>query len=119
MTMRNNNGNSAIPDVHNTRPSLACGQQPESGRPRHECGVCGIFGHEDAAKLTYFGLYALQHRGQAISAGMAVFGIDTEEIYDLIEYADFAMYQAKRNGKNRYSRFDPSEYEREKGEWAN
>jgi amidophosphoribosyltransferase len=34
-----------------------------------ECGVCGIFGHEDAAKLTYFGLYALQHRGQE-SAGI-------------------------------------------------
>ena len=34
------------------------------GRPKDECGVCGIFGHEDAAKLTYFGLYALQHRGQ-------------------------------------------------------
>ncbi len=41
----------------------------ESGRPRHECGVCGIFGHEDAAKLAYFGLYALQHRGQE-SAGI-------------------------------------------------
>ncbi len=38
-------------------------------RPKHECGVCGIFGHEDAAKLTYFGLYALQHRGQE-SAGI-------------------------------------------------
>ena len=38
-------------------------------RPREECGVCGIFGHEDAAKLTYFGLYALQHRGQE-SAGI-------------------------------------------------
>ena len=23
------------------------GQSPESGRPKHECGVCGIFGHED------------------------------------------------------------------------
>ncbi len=34
------------------------------GRPKDECGVCGIFGHEDAARLTYFGLYALQHRGQ-------------------------------------------------------
>lgn len=41
----------------------------EDGRPRHECGVCGIFGHEDASKLTYFGLYALQHRGQE-SAGI-------------------------------------------------
>ena len=33
-------------------------------RPKDECGVCGIFGHHDAARLTYFGLYALQHRGQ-------------------------------------------------------
>ncbi|BCO10260.1 amidophosphoribosyltransferase [Desulfolithobacter dissulfuricans] len=39
------------------------------GKPKHECGICGIFGHEDAAKLTYFGLYALQHRGQE-SAGI-------------------------------------------------
>ncbi|MEJ2689726.1 MAG: amidophosphoribosyltransferase [Deltaproteobacteria bacterium] len=38
-------------------------------RPREECGVCGVFGHPDAAKLTYFGLYALQHRGQE-SAGI-------------------------------------------------
>ncbi len=41
----------------------------ESSRPREECGICGIFGHQDAAKLTYFGLYALQHRGQE-SAGI-------------------------------------------------
>ena len=33
-------------------------------RPKDECGVCGVFGHPDAARLTYFGLYALQHRGQ-------------------------------------------------------
>ena len=34
------------------------------------CGIFGIIGHEDAARLTYFGLYALQHRGQE-SAGIA------------------------------------------------
>jgi amidophosphoribosyltransferase len=28
------------------------------------CGVFGIFGHEEAAKLVYLGLHALQHRGQ-------------------------------------------------------
>lgn len=39
------------------------------GKPKHECGICGIFGHEEAAKLAYFGLYALQHRGQE-SAGI-------------------------------------------------
>ena len=42
----------------------------EQTRPREECGVCGIFGHSDAAKLAYFGLYALQHRGQE-SSGIA------------------------------------------------
>ncbi|MGH9935144.1 MAG: amidophosphoribosyltransferase, partial [Blastocatellia bacterium] len=36
---------------------------------REECGVFGIFGHEEAARLTYLGLYALQHRGQE-SAGI-------------------------------------------------
>ncbi len=29
-----------------------------------ECGVFGVYGHEEAANLTYLGLYALQHRGQ-------------------------------------------------------
>ena len=38
---------------------------------RDECGVFGIFGHPDAAHMTYLGLYALQHRGQE-SAGIAV-----------------------------------------------
>jgi len=33
-------------------------------RLREECGVFGIFGHEDAAALTALGLHALQHRGQ-------------------------------------------------------
>ena len=31
---------------------------------REECGIFGIYGHADAARLTYLGLYALQHRGQ-------------------------------------------------------
>ena len=36
---------------------------------REECGVFGIYGHEDASRLAYLGLYALQHRGQE-SAGI-------------------------------------------------
>ncbi len=36
---------------------------------REACGVFGIWGHPEAAKLTYLGLYALQHRGQE-SAGI-------------------------------------------------
>ncbi len=38
-------------------------------RPREECGIFAVYGHPEAAKLTYFGLYALQHRGQE-SAGI-------------------------------------------------
>jgi amidophosphoribosyltransferase len=34
------------------------------------CGIFGIFGHKDAANMTYLGLHALQHRGQE-SAGIA------------------------------------------------
>jgi len=37
---------------------------------KDECGVFGIFGHGEAANMTYLGLYALQHRGQE-SAGIA------------------------------------------------
>ncbi|MCK4591658.1 MAG: amidophosphoribosyltransferase, partial [Candidatus Latescibacteria bacterium] len=38
-------------------------------KPREACGVFGIYGHEAAARLTYLGLYALQHRGDE-SAGI-------------------------------------------------
>lgn len=34
-----------------------------------ECGVVGVYGHGEAANLTYLGLHALQHRGQE-SAGI-------------------------------------------------
>jgi amidophosphoribosyltransferase len=37
---------------------------------KDECGIFGIYGHTEAANLTYLGLYALQHRGQE-SVGIA------------------------------------------------
>lgn len=41
-------------------------------KPHDECGVLGIYApHENVARLSYFGLYALQHRGQE-AAGIAV-----------------------------------------------
>ncbi len=40
-----------------------------SGELKDKCGVFGIFGHKEAAYLTYLGLYALQHRGEE-SAGI-------------------------------------------------
>src|SRR5436309_1918284 len=50
----------------------------EGDHPHDECGVFGIFApREDVARITYFGLFTLQHRGQE-SAGIAV--ADGEQI---------------------------------------
>lgn len=46
----------------------------------------------------------------SVSCGIAVFGKDTNSIGQLIEYADFAMYQSKKSGKGRYTLFNQSEY---------
>src|SRR5690606_33267864 len=61
-----------------TRAMDDCGSEGQGSEPkplrvveadnddcaRDECGVFGVFGNDDAATLTYLGLYALQHRGQ-------------------------------------------------------
>lgn len=48
------------------------GRDDEAAGPRDACGVFGVRApREEVAKLTYFGLYALQHRGQE-SAGISV-----------------------------------------------
>lgn len=66
--------------AHETVYAAATGDMPdeelltwerdEPDRPREACGVFGIYAPgEDVARITYFGLYALQHRGQE-SAGI-------------------------------------------------
>src|SRR2546423_1521123 len=45
---------------------------PFDDKLHEECGVFGVFGHEDAGALTAFGLHAMQHRGQE-SAGIVTF----------------------------------------------
>jgi len=54
---------------------------PTFDRPGEACGVFGIVGPDiDAARLTYFGLFALQHRGQE-SAGISVSDRDNITVY--------------------------------------
>jgi amidophosphoribosyltransferase len=43
-----------------------------------ECGVFGVYGHPEAANMTYLGLHALQHRGQE-SAGIVT--TDGQQLY--------------------------------------
>ncbi|MCT7954313.1 amidophosphoribosyltransferase [Laspinema palackyanum] len=54
-----------------TEVNPAVSNRPD--KPEEACGVFGVYAPgEDVAKMTYFGLYALQHRGQE-SAGIATF----------------------------------------------
>ncbi len=51
---------------------MTLGHQSGTDKPKDECGVFGIYAPgTNVARLTYYGLYALQHRGQE-SAGIAV-----------------------------------------------
>jgi len=52
--------------------------QEDDDHFRDECGVFGIYGHAEAANLTYLGLHALQHRGQE-SAGIVT--TDGEQLH--------------------------------------
>src|SRR5437867_6708624 len=56
--------------VMSPRDKIDTDEAPDSTAiPQHECGLFGVFGHSNAAVLTYYGLFALQHRGQE-SAGI-------------------------------------------------
>src|SRR5688500_7882906 len=49
--------------------------------PQEECGIFGVYApEEDVARLTFFGLFALQHRGQG-SAGIAVSNGETMKMH--------------------------------------
>jgi amidophosphoribosyltransferase len=53
-------------------PALPRAHPFDDDKLREECGIFGVFGHEDAAALTTLGLHALQHRGQE-AAGIVSF----------------------------------------------
>ena len=60
-----------------------------------ECGVFGIYDPTntlDVARLTYYGLYALQHRGQE-SCGIAVNNIDDSQNIQMLHYKDTGLLQ--------------------------
>ena len=65
--------------LHNQTPDNSQLAHPD--KPEEACGVFGVYAPGvEAAKLTYFGLYALQHRGQE-SAGIATFVGDQVSLY--------------------------------------
>ncbi|WP_066071504.1 amidophosphoribosyltransferase [Neobacillus soli] len=83
-----------------------------------ECGIFGVWGHEDAAQLTYYGLHSLQHRGQegtgiVVSDGTKLKGVKGEGLVSEIFTAD-AMKQLNGNaaiGHVRYATAGGGGYE--------
>ncbi|MGF1516173.1 MAG: amidophosphoribosyltransferase [Elainellaceae cyanobacterium] len=56
-------------------------EKPDPDKPKEACGIFGVYAPEEAvAKLTYFGLFALQHRGQE-AAGIATFEGDKVHLH--------------------------------------
>src|SRR5437870_1028742 len=105
-----------------------------SGAWKDECGVVGVFGHEDAANLSYLGLHALQHRGQEAfgivssentpfnafkNFGLVSDGIDREKLATLkgnksighVRYSTFG-------GKNRAENIQPFVFKTHDGSFA-
>ncbi len=77
---------------------------------KHNCGLFGLLGHDDAARLVYLGLYSLQHRGQE-SAGIV--SSDGKQFYsrrslglvnEVFDDSNLAkLYGRIAIGHNRYS----------------
>ncbi|PMY01393.1 amidophosphoribosyltransferase, partial [Pseudomonas sp. MPR-R5A] len=58
-----------------------------------ECGVFGVWGHPEAAQITYYGLHSLQHRGQegtgiVVTDGKKLKGVKGEGLVTEVFSAD-------------------------------
>ncbi|MBI1820872.1 MAG: amidophosphoribosyltransferase [Nitrospirae bacterium] len=86
--------------------------KPLFDKLHEECAVFGIFGHPEAAKMTYLGLYALQHRGQEGSGIVSSNGKDfhiekgTGLVADIFTESRLGKLAGTRAiGHNRYSTY--------------
>ncbi len=75
-----------------------------------ECAVFGIWNHPEASRMTYLGLYALQHRGQEASGIVSLYERQHLEhkgfglVHDVFQESDLDRLQGHASvGHNRYS----------------
>ncbi|CAN5269652.1 amidophosphoribosyltransferase [soil metagenome] len=60
-------------------------------KPHDYCGIFGIFDHSDAALLTYYGLHALQHRGQESAGIVTSYFDEKKQRYVMPMHKDFGL----------------------------
>ena len=101
--------------------------------PRHYCGVFGIYGHPNAAELTYYGLYALQHRGQEsagivtcdgrqfrkhVGMGLVSQIFDSEKLHALVGSMAIGHTRYSTTGSSQLSNAQPMTVNSSKGQLA-
>jgi amidophosphoribosyltransferase len=60
-------------------------------KPRDYCGIFGVYDHSDAALLTYYGLHALQHRGQESAGIVSSFYDERKGRFVMPMHKDFGL----------------------------
>ena len=102
----------------------------DGDHPNEECGVFGVYAPDrDVARITFFGLHALQHRGQE-SAGIAVsdgesvmvqreLGLvssvfDEPSLRSLVGHSAIGHVRYSTTGKNKWDKGDRSKGSRDK-----
>ncbi|HIK44660.1 MAG TPA: amidophosphoribosyltransferase [Leptolyngbyaceae cyanobacterium M65_K2018_010] len=71
----------ALGSAEDAPPASALPEAERPDKPEEACGIFGLYApDEDVARLAYFGLFALQHRGQE-SAGIATFDASGSHCY--------------------------------------
>lgn len=60
-------------------------------KPRDYCGIFGIQNHPDAALLTYYGLHALQHRGQESAGIVTSYYSEDKDRWIMPAHRDFGL----------------------------
>jgi len=60
-------------------------------KPHDHCGIFGIFGHSHAAQMTYYGLHALQHRGQEGSGIATSLFDESKKKFQMRTHKDFGL----------------------------
>jgi len=73
-------------------------------KPKDHCGIFGVFNHPEAAMLTYYGLHALQHRGQE-SAGIVTSMYDPVKEKKVMRlHKDFGLVLQVFDDKNLFNK---------------
>lgn len=75
-----------------------------SDKPHDYCGIFGVYNHSDAALLTYYGLHALQHRGQESAGIVSTYFNEKKERHTMPMHKDFGLVLSVFDNKKIFSK---------------